>query len=83
VEHAVIGIGDRATALHAVLLALEASAVVPPIAAAARHGQIGFLSARPYLETVDYLSRLFATVVKSPRIGAMADQLTAQQRETR
>ena len=45
----VVGIGDRATALHAVLLALEASAVVPPLAAAGRHRQIGFLGARLYL----------------------------------
>jgi hypothetical protein len=41
----VIGIGQRATAVHAVLLALEAAAVVPPVAAAGRHRQIGFLGA--------------------------------------
>ena len=41
----VVGIGEGATTLHAVLLALEASAVVPPVAAAGRHRQIGFLGA--------------------------------------
>ena len=45
----VLGIADRATALHAVLLALEASAVVPPVVTAGWHGQIGFLGARLYL----------------------------------
>jgi hypothetical protein len=33
----VVGVGDRATAVHAVLLALEATAVVPPVAAAGGH----------------------------------------------
>jgi hypothetical protein len=42
-------IGDRATALHAVLLTLEASAVIPPVAATGRHREIGFLGARLYL----------------------------------
>ena len=41
----VVGIGDRATALHAVLLALEAAAVVPPVAAAGGHRQVGLLGA--------------------------------------
>ena len=48
VEHRrcpVVGIGDRATAVHAVLLALEAAAVVPPVAAAGRHRQVGLLGA--------------------------------------
>ncbi len=45
----VVGIGDRATALHAVWLALEAPAVIPPVATTGRHGQIGFLGTRLYL----------------------------------
>lgn len=34
-------------------------------------------------DTVDYLSRLFATAINSPRIGAIADQMRAAQRERR
>ncbi|AXN45603.1 hypothetical protein MM1218R_03669 [Mycobacterium marinum] len=34
-------------------------------------------------ETADYLATLFATAVHSPRIGAIADQRRAQQRESR
>ena len=41
----VVGIGYRATAVHAVLLALEAAAVVPPVAAAGGHRQVGLLGA--------------------------------------
>ena len=41
----VVGIGYGATAVHAVLLALEAAAVVPPVAAAGRHRQVGLLGA--------------------------------------
>jgi hypothetical protein len=32
-------------------------------------------------EVVEYLRRLFATAVESPRIRAMADQLEAAQRK--
>lgn len=31
--------------------------------------------------TTDYLTRLLATAIESPRISAMADQMEAQQRE--
>src|SRR4029079_3200410 len=48
-RHPVIGIHAGAPALHAVLLTLEASAVVPPFAATCRDGQIGFLGPRLYL----------------------------------
>ena len=45
----VVGIGYRATAVHAVLLALETPAVVPPVAAAGGHRQVGLLGAGLYL----------------------------------
>ena len=42
----VVGIRYRATALDTVLLALEGAGVVPPVALAGRHRQIGLLGAR-------------------------------------
>jgi hypothetical protein len=34
-------------------------------------------------EVANHLSRLLATAVKSPRIGAIADQIRAEQRDKR
>ena len=41
----VVGSGDRAAAVHAVLLTLEAASVVPPCAAPQRHREVGLLGA--------------------------------------
>ena len=54
----VVGAGDRASAVHTVLLALEAAGVVPPVPASARHREVGLLGAR--LDLVeDFLPQLF------------------------
>ncbi len=56
VEHRrvpVVGTGDRAAAVRSVLLAFEAAAVVPPVAAARRNRHVGFLG--PRLDLVEDL----------------------------